>query len=347
MKKGKVEVKSRQKPTNVKQATKPKVENIKNNQVPQTLIDKLSRIEKLVLELDKLKRTMNLSQIKNIDLIKFLRGTQYSTNIKQLFEFDLTIQKLMEGFGKLQCTYPNCENQAFMALKSKSGEPAMQYCDSHFKFLNCSTESLKSFELELKAYRILFDEIEIQLVYIQDRIDYIKSDKNEENKSHYDKIENEIQRNLDNINRVLKTMTERVYQIEENYKTKSKNKASILNFSDFSFIRKDLSEWRENILSILSLISEPLKFKYWIKYIISYFDECLIHFSVFILLSFASLPQDKYFQLWLSIYIVYRLPFIVPSIISIYNQLLIFKIWISTIKWDCNLIWYLFIWDLF
>ena len=242
MKKGKVEVKSRQKPTNVKQVTKPKVENIKKNQVPQTLIDKLSRIEKLVLELDKLKTTMNLSQIKNIDLIEFLRGTQYSTNIKQLFKFDLTIQKLMEGFGKLQCTHPNCENQAFMALESKSGEPAMQFCDAHFKFLNSSTESLKSFELELKAYKILFDEIEIQLVYIQDRIDYIKSDKNQENMSHYAKIENEIQRNLDNINRVLKTMTERVDQIEENYKTKLKNKASILNFSDFSFIRKDFSE---------------------------------------------------------------------------------------------------------
>ena len=60
--------------------------------------------------------------------------------------------------------------------------------------------------------------------------------------SHYTKIEDEIQRNLDYINRVLKPMTESVYQIEENYKTKSKNKVSILNFSDFSFIRKDLNE---------------------------------------------------------------------------------------------------------
>ena len=213
-----------------------------------------------------------MSQIKNIDLIKFLRVTQYSTNIKQLFEFDLTIQKLKKGFGKLQCTYLDCKHQAIMALEGKSEEPAMQYCDSHFKFLNNSTESLKSFELELKAYRIIFDEIEIQLVYIQDRIDYIKSNKNQENMSHYTKIEDEIQRNLDNINRVLKPMTESVYQIEENYKTKSKNKASILNFSDFSFIRKDLNEWRENILNILSLISESLKFKYWINYIISYFD---------------------------------------------------------------------------
>ena len=58
----------------------------------------------------------------------------------------------------------------------------------------------------------------------------------------YAKNEEEIQRNLDNINIVLKTMTERVYQIEENYKTKTKNKTSLLNFSDFSFIRKDLNE---------------------------------------------------------------------------------------------------------
>ena len=58
----------------------------------------------------------------------------------------------------------------------------------------------------------------------------------------YAKNEEEIQRNLDNINIVLKTMTERVYQIEENYKTKTKNKTSLLNFSDFSFMRKDLNE---------------------------------------------------------------------------------------------------------
>ena len=85
-----------------------------------------------MLELDKLKRTKNLSQMKNIDLIKILRGTEYSTNIKQLFEFDLTIQKLKEGFGKLQCTYPDCKLQAIMAFEGKSGEPAMQYCDFHF-----------------------------------------------------------------------------------------------------------------------------------------------------------------------------------------------------------------------
>ena len=60
--------------------------------------------------------------------------------------------------------------------------------------------------------------------------------------SLYAKNEEEIQTNLDNINRVLKTMTERVYQIEENYKTKTKDKKSLLNFSDFSFIRKDLNE---------------------------------------------------------------------------------------------------------
>ena len=242
MKKGKVEVKSRQKPTNVKQATKPKVENIKKNQVPQTLIDKLLRIEKLMLELDKLKRTKNLSQIKNIDLIKFLRGTQYSTNIKQLFEFDLTIQKLEEGLGKLQCSHPDCDCQASIILEDQNRELAIQYCDFHFNHSNNSTEFPKNIKDVLKLYKILFDEIEIQLVYIQDRIDYIKSDKNEENKSHYDKNEEEIKRNLDNINRVFKTMTERVYQNEEKYKTKSKNKASILKFSDFSFIRKDLNE---------------------------------------------------------------------------------------------------------
>ena len=262
----KEEVKACQIPTDDKQqVSEPKDDNIKKDQVPQTLIDKLSRIEKLILELDKLKRTKNLSQIKNIDLIKFLRGTQYSTNIKQLFEFDIIIQKLKEGFGKLQCTYPDCEHQAIMAFEGKSGEPAMQYCDFHFNHWNSSTDSPKSFELELKLHRILFDEIEIQLVYIQDRIDYVKSDKNQENMSLYAKNEEEIRRNLDNINRVLKTMTERVYQIEENYKTKTKNKTSLLNFSDFSFIRKDLNEWRENILNILSLISEPVKFRYWIN----------------------------------------------------------------------------------
>ena len=55
MKIRKVEINYRQKPTNVKQVTKPKVDNIKKNQVPQTLIDNLSRIEMLMLELDKLK----------------------------------------------------------------------------------------------------------------------------------------------------------------------------------------------------------------------------------------------------------------------------------------------------
>ena len=96
MKSRKEEIKIRHKFTKVKKVTNPKDDNIKNIQVPQTLAEKLSRIEKLILELDKLKRTKNLSQIKNIDLIKLLRGTQYSTKIEQFFEFDLTIKKLKE-----------------------------------------------------------------------------------------------------------------------------------------------------------------------------------------------------------------------------------------------------------
>ena len=58
----------------------------------------------------------------------------------------------------------------------------------------------------------------------------------------YEKIGDEVQRNLDKIREILKVTTEKIYQIEESYKTKSKSKASVLNFNDFSFVKKDLSE---------------------------------------------------------------------------------------------------------
>ena len=221
----------------------------------QSFFDKLSKNEHLMLKFNTLKEKMNFSQIKSIDLIKFLRGTQYSTTIKQFFEFDITFKKLEEKFGKLQCSHPDWELQAVMAFKGKSEEPTIQYCNHHFVHSNNSTESPKIFEFEMKLHKILFDEIEIQLVYIQDKINYIKSDKNQKNMNMYAKIEDEIQRNLDDIKGTLKTTTKRIYQIDGNYKTKAKNKASMLNFDDFSFVRKDLAEWREKILTILSLIS--------------------------------------------------------------------------------------------
>ena len=142
-----------------------------------------------------------------------MRGTQYSTKIEQFFEFDQAIKKLEEGFEKLQCSHPDCELQAVMAFENKNGEPTIQYCYEHFNHSNNSTESPKYFELELKLHKILFDEIEVQLVYIQDRIDYIKSDKNQKNKSLYVKIEDEVHRNLNNINSILKTTTKKIYQI--------------------------------------------------------------------------------------------------------------------------------------
>ena len=58
----------------------------------------------------------------------------------------------------------------------------------------------------------------------------------------YAKIEDEVHRNLDNIKSTLKNTTERICQIDENHKTKTNNKASMLNFDDFSFVRKDLAE---------------------------------------------------------------------------------------------------------
>ena len=214
---------------------------MKNKDI-QTLFEKLAQIEQLKLKLDKLKQTNSFEQIKNLDLIKMLRGTQYSSKIDQFFEFDLTIKKLEEGFEKLQCSNHDCKFQAVMAFEGKDGEPAIQYCYDHFNSSNNSSESPKNFEFELRLYKILFDELEEQLVYIQDRIDYIKSDKNQKNIKLYAKIEEEVQRNLDNISRILKTMTERIYQIDETYNTKTKNKASMINFSDFSFVRKNLDE---------------------------------------------------------------------------------------------------------
>ena len=140
-----------------------------------------------------------------------LRGTQYSTKIEQFFEFDMAIKKLEEGFGKLLCSYPDCDSQAVMAFEGKDGEPTIQYCLNHFNHSNNSTESPKNFEFELRLHKILFNELEVQLVYIQDRIDYIKSDKNQKNVSLYTKIEDEVNNNLDSITGILKIMTERIY----------------------------------------------------------------------------------------------------------------------------------------
>ena len=208
----------------------------------QTFFDKLSKNEKLMHKLNALKETNDFAQIENIDLIKILRGTQYSLTIEKFFEFDFAFKKLEEGFGKLQCSHPDCELQAVMAFEGKDEDPSIQYCHYHFNHSNISTNSPKYFEFELRLHKILFDELEIQLALIQDRLDYIKSDKNQKSINMYAKIENEVQRNLANIKGTLKTMTERIYQIDETFKTKTKNKASMFNFDDFSFTRKYLAE---------------------------------------------------------------------------------------------------------
>ena len=129
-----------------------------------------------------------------------------------------------------------------MAFEDKDGEPYIQYCAPHFDHSNNLIDFPKIFEFELKLHKILFDELEIQLVYIQDRIDYIKSDKNLQNMNLYAKIEEEVQRNLDNITSILKTMTQKLYYLDEAYKKKTNNKAYMINFNRFSFVRNDLNE---------------------------------------------------------------------------------------------------------
>ena len=59
----------------------------------QTFIGNLPNIEKLLFDHDRLKEIKNLKEIKSLDLIKLLRGTKYSTKIKQFFEFDLAFKK--------------------------------------------------------------------------------------------------------------------------------------------------------------------------------------------------------------------------------------------------------------
>ena len=56
------------------------------------------------------------------------------------------------------------------------------------------------------------------------------------NMNLYVKIEDEVQRNLDNINSILKIITERIYQIDETYKTKTNNKVSIYSILTISHL---------------------------------------------------------------------------------------------------------------
>ena len=222
----------------------------------QTLFDKLSQNEQLMFKFDRLKSAKHFTQIKNIDLIKFLRGTQYSSKIEQSFEFDLAFKKIEEGFWTLKCSDPDCESQAIMAFKNKNDKPTMQYCEYHFNLSNNTTDDPKYFKDILKRHKILLYELEVQLAYIQDRLDYIESNKNQNKISLFEKIKNEVNKSFINIKSTLQNMTERVYQIEEDFKTQSKNKAFMINISNFSFVNKHLAEWREIILFILSLISE-------------------------------------------------------------------------------------------
>ena len=129
-----------------------------------------------------------------------------------------------------------------MIFEGKDGETTLQYCDDHFNHSNNSTEFPKNIKDVIKLHKILFDELEMQLVYIQDRIEYIKSDKNQKNMKLYAKIEEEVKRNLDSIRSTLKTTTERIFQIDETYNTITKNKASMINFDDYLFVKKDLAE---------------------------------------------------------------------------------------------------------
>ena len=57
----------------------------------QFLIDKLKINEELYRKINRLMNTNNFAQIKNFDVIKILRGTQYSTKIDNFFEFDRII----------------------------------------------------------------------------------------------------------------------------------------------------------------------------------------------------------------------------------------------------------------
>ena len=47
-----------------------------------------------MLKLNTLKESMDFTQLKSINLLKSLRGTQYSTKIQQFFEFDLAVKNL-------------------------------------------------------------------------------------------------------------------------------------------------------------------------------------------------------------------------------------------------------------
>ena len=145
-----------------------------------------------------------------------------------------------------------------MTFEEQNGEPIRQYWKKHFYHSNNSSDSIKVFEFEFKYHKILFNELEQQLVYIKDRINYIKSDKNEKNVNSYNMIEKEVQENLDKINNILENITEKIYQIDNIYMTRTNSATSRINFGDFSFVKKYLTEWREKALTIISLISGPL-----------------------------------------------------------------------------------------
>ena len=142
----------------------------------------------------------------------------------------------------MKCSYPSCPHPAIIAIKGKNEDSTVQYCNDHFNNPSSFTGTPVNINHELIIDIYQFYEIEIQLVNIQDRIDYIQSNQTKYEGRIYDKVRQKVQNILESIIKTLNTMTNRIDIIEESYNSKIINKVSLVNFDDFSFVKTDLAE---------------------------------------------------------------------------------------------------------
>ena len=191
--------------------------------------------------------------MEDFDLINALDAKVYKLDTTNLnININDLIVKINNGFSKLICTQPECNQKAIMYIKNLGDTSTKVYWEEHTKLYENNSNHFQNLEDELKRNILILKNLEKKLIILEVQMEYIRDKDAGKYYSKYDELIEEIFKEYKSREETLSKIIQKAELI---------NKLDIMinkdeQYESLLFVEQDSNKWEEHVLSILNMICD-------------------------------------------------------------------------------------------
>ena len=191
--------------------------------------------------------------MEDFDLIDALDAKVYKLDTTNPnFNINDLIVKINNGFSKLICTQPKCNQKAIMYFKNLGDTSTKLYWEEHTKLSGNNYILLKNLDDEFKRNILILKNLEKKLIILDVQMEYIRDEDAGKHYYKYYKLKEDIFIEYKSLEETLSKIIQKAELINKHYIMINKEE----QYESLLFVEQDSNKWIEHVLSILKMICD-------------------------------------------------------------------------------------------